>query len=84
MSKQNAHPDYRFVQNKSAKNYFPSFLDGARKEAKEPLAKFNARDESRSLMPVDGKKRHQKSRHSSLSHPRNPPKFRTLALFFIS
>jgi hypothetical protein len=31
-----------------------SFLDGARKEAKEPLAKFNARDESRSLMPVDG------------------------------
>ena len=47
------------------KNAFSSFLDGARKEAKEPLAKFNARDESRSLMPVDGATRHQKSRHSS-------------------
>lgn len=29
-----------------------TFLDGARKVAKEPLAKFNARDESRSLMLV--------------------------------
>jgi len=36
------------------KNLGSSFLDGARKEAKEPLAKFNARDESRSLLPVDG------------------------------
>ena len=35
----------------------PSFLDGARKEAKELLAKFNARDESRSLLPVDGANR---------------------------
>jgi len=39
----------------------PSFLDGARKEAKELLAKFNARDESRSLLPVDGAKRAIKS-----------------------
>ena len=29
-------------------------LVGTRKEAKELLAKFNARDESRSLMPIDG------------------------------
>ncbi len=39
----------------------PSFLDGARKEAKELLAKFNARDESRSLLPVDGALRAIKS-----------------------
>jgi len=30
-------------------------LVGTRKEAKEPLAKFNTRDESRSHLPVDGK-----------------------------
>jgi len=52
-------------------------LVGTRKEAKEPLAKFNARDESRSRLPLDGKKRHQKSLHSSLSHSLNPPKFRS-------
>ena len=57
----------------------PSFLDGARKEAKELLAKFppanqkyiwragNARDESRSLMPVDGAQRAIKS---PVIHPR--------------
>ena len=73
-----------------SKNALSSFLDGARKEAKEPLAKFNARDETRSLLPacpkdrfaeagrpVDGKKRHQKSLHSSLTHSHNPPKFRS-------
>jgi len=38
-------------------------LVGTRKEAKEPLAKCNARDEYRSHLPVDGKKRHQKSLH---------------------
>ncbi|MFA6438835.1 MAG: hypothetical protein WCX28_05965, partial [Bacteriovoracaceae bacterium] len=38
-------------------------LVGTRKEAQEPLAKYNARDESRSHVPVDGKKRHQKSLH---------------------
>jgi hypothetical protein len=32
---------------------FSSFLEGSRKEAKELLPKFNARDESRSLFPVD-------------------------------
>jgi hypothetical protein len=90
------------------KKLFTSFLDGVpkecrldvyncigiRKEAKEPLAKFNARDASRSLLsacprdgfatagrPVDGALRHQKSRHSSLSHSLNPPKFRSPALF---
>jgi len=31
-------------------------LVGTRKEGKEPLAKCNARDESRSHLPVDGKK----------------------------
>ncbi len=66
------------------KNAFSSFLDGARKEAKEPLAKFNARDESRSLMPVDGASRHQKSRHSSLSHSLSPPKFRSHPLLLAS
>jgi len=30
-------------------------LVGTRKEAQEPLAKCNARDESRSHLPVDGK-----------------------------
>ena len=30
-----------------------SFLKGARKEAKELLSKFNARDEFPSLMPID-------------------------------
>ena len=60
------------------KHSFSSFLDGARKEAKELLAKFNARDESRSLLLVDGvKTRHQKSLHSSLSHSLTPPKFRS-------
>jgi hypothetical protein len=60
----------------------PSFLDGARKEAKEPLAKFNPRDESRLLLPVDVASRHQKSRHSSLSHSLSPPKFHTHSLFY--
>jgi len=32
-------------------------LIGTRKKAKEPLAKFNARDESHSLLPVDGANR---------------------------
>ncbi|MCK9409675.1 MAG: hypothetical protein WCX28_12745 [Bacteriovoracaceae bacterium] len=32
-------------------------LVGTRKEAQEPLAKCNARDESRSLLPVDGANR---------------------------
>jgi hypothetical protein len=85
---------YQTCPKQILKNYFSSFLDGARKEAKEPLAKFNARDESRSLLPtcprdhfavagrpVDGALRHQKSRHSSLSHSLNPPKFRSPALF---
>ena len=36
-------------------------LVGTRKEAKEPLAKFNARDESRSHLPVDGANRAIKS-----------------------
>jgi hypothetical protein len=35
------------------KIFSSSFLEGARKEAKELLPKFNARDESRSLTPVD-------------------------------
>jgi len=35
---------------KKNQNRIPSFLDGARKEAKEPLAKLNARDESHSLI----------------------------------
>jgi len=43
------------------KHLLSSFLDGARKEAKELLAKFNARDESCSLMPVDGAHRAIKS-----------------------
>jgi hypothetical protein len=75
-----------FLYSYSLKNTFSSFLDGVpkecravnnhkvgtRKEAKEPLPKFNTRDESRSLMPAKGGhtplmalSRHQKSLHSS-------------------
>jgi len=49
--------------NHKREKLIPSFLDGEKKEAKEPLAKFNVRDESPSHLPVDGKKRHQKSLH---------------------
>jgi len=44
-------------------------LVGTRKEAKEPLAKCNARDESCSHLPVAGKKRHQKSLHDFIPLP---------------
>jgi len=48
-------------------------LVGTRKEAKEPFAKCNARNESRSLLPVDGKKRHQKSLHDFMPPSVSPP-----------
>jgi hypothetical protein len=57
---------------------FSSFLDVARKEVPPCGTKFNARDESRSLMPVDGTTRAIKSRFihrfplrssSEISHP---------------
>ena len=48
-------------------------LVGTRKEAKEPLAKCNARDESRLHLPVDGKKRHQKSLHDFRLPSVSPP-----------
>ncbi|MCK9409049.1 MAG: hypothetical protein M0R68_07925 [Bacteroidetes bacterium] len=43
-------------------------LVGTRKEAKEPLAKCNARDESRSHLPVDGKIAIKKSLHDFSPH----------------
>ena len=52
------------VQNTLIKQQNPSlssFLDGARKEVRQRRTKFNARDESRSLMPVDGANRAIKS-----------------------
>jgi hypothetical protein len=42
--------NHRYPNYKQRKKRIPTFLDGARKVAKEPLAKFNAREESRSLM----------------------------------
>jgi len=48
-------------------------LVGTRKEAKEPLAKCNARDESGSHVPVDGKKRHQKSLRDFMTPSVSPP-----------
>jgi hypothetical protein len=77
------------------KIFSSSFLEGARKEAKELLAKFNARNESRSLMSVDfcteralfwfnDSHRVQKSKVPSfIAFPfAHPPKFRPHTLRF--
>ncbi|MEW6061023.1 MAG: hypothetical protein AB1600_03680 [Bacteroidota bacterium] len=77
----------KLVQNKF-QNVWSSFLDGARKEAKELLAKFNARDESRSLLPVDfcSDMSGQKSKVPLFiaSHSLSPPKFHAHRAFFIA
>jgi hypothetical protein len=69
------------------KNMLLLFLTGQEKKQKNPLRNLtHAMNPVRSYTPdmgrpVDGKKRHQKSHHSSLSHSLNPPKFRGRALF---
>jgi len=47
-------------------------LVGTRKEAQEPLSKCNALTESRSHVPIDGKKRHQKSLHDFMTPSVSP------------
>jgi hypothetical protein len=69
------------------KSKFLLFLTGQEKKQKNPLRNLtHAMNPVRTYTPVtgwpvDGKKRHQKSLHSSLSHSLTPPKFRAHPLF---